>query len=332
MSHNFQYTSVLATYIERFVQMKKASGLTYYSPQWILKEIDDFYNTESITKAVITKDIYRKWLSSREFDGNSRIYSKAVLWRQLAQFMCLNGVKCEIPMPPRPAKPEHEPYVLTHEQVEGLFKAIDAYQMRERNYNSGLFSIPVILRFLYATGVRESEAAKLNNEDLLLDHSVALIRAPKNRRDRYVPISQSLKDVLNNYLVQRSKLPINGIEMPKSPLFVMPNGRRVSNEVIYGWFRKAMDACGIPYYGNRVGPTVHSLRHTYAVHAMVQATKNGMGLTTSLPIISTCLGHKSLEATEHYVRLTNEMYPHLMAKLQEVTSDIFPKMTNTETK
>lgn len=328
MSHNFHYTSVMSIYIERFVEMRKAAGFTYFSPQWILKEIDDFYNMESLTEAVITKEIYRKWLLSRRTDGDCRIYSKAVMWRQLAQFMCLNGVKCEIPVPPRPPKPEHEPYVLNNNQISAIFKAADGMSMRYRNYNTALFSIPAMFRFLYATGVRESEVVALNNEDLMIEQSVAIIKIAKNRRERYVPISPSLKEVILEYIEQRKKLPISNTNDPLSPLFIMPNGKRIGVESVYGWFRKAMDVCGIPYYGNRVGPVVHSLRHTYAVHALVKATRAGMDLTSSLPIISICLGHKSIAATEHYVRLTREMYPELIDKLQETTVNIFPELNN----
>jgi integrase len=57
---------------------------------------------------------------------------------------------------------------------------------------------------------------------------------------------------------------------------------------------------------------VHDLRHTFAVHSLVKMAKSGLDLYYSLPLLSTFLGHRSLSATDQYVRLTAEMYPDLL--------------------
>jgi integrase/recombinase XerD len=54
--------------------------------------------------------------------------------------------------------------------------------------------------------------------------------------------------------------------------------------------------------------------------------EEGMDLYCSLPILSTYLGHQSLRATNNYVRLTSEMYPELIRKIDIIGFDIFPKM------
>lgn len=40
--------------------------------------------------------------------------------------------------------------------------------------------------------------------------------------------------------------------------------------------------------------------------------KSGLDLYYSLSLLSTCLGHKSLQSTERYVRLTAEIYQDLL--------------------
>jgi site-specific recombinase XerD len=59
---------------------------------------------------------------------------------------------------------------------------------------------------------------------------------------------------------------------------------------------------------------------------LVQMAHNGMDLYSSLPIISACLGHKSLSATEQYVRLTSEMYPELVDQCSPVNAFVYPKI------
>jgi len=51
----------------------------------------------------------------------------------------------------------------------------------------------------------------------------------------------------------------------------------------------------------------------------------GMDIYCSLPILSTYLGHQSLEATNQYVRLTAEQYPNLIKETGDIYFNIFPQ-------
>jgi hypothetical protein len=50
----------------------------------------------------------------------------------------------------------------------------------------------------------------------------------------------------------------------------------------------------------------------------------GSDLYYSMPIIMTFMGHRSVEATNRYVRLTAEMYPDMLRKVNEAYKYIFP--------
>jgi len=56
--------------------------------------------------------------------------------------------------------------------------------------------------------------------------------------------------------------------------------------------------------------------------------KSGLDLYYSLPLLSTFLGHKSLSAPDHYVRLTAEMYPDLLKDEKGIGIFVFPKSKN----
>ena len=59
--------------------------------------------------------------------------------------------------------------------------------------------------------------------------------------------------------------------------------------------------------------------------------KNGMDMYCSLPILSTYLGHQSIEATNNYVRLTTEIYPELMSDIdQNLLVNVFPCLKNDD--
>ena len=59
--------------------------------------------------------------------------------------------------------------------------------------------------------------------------------------------------------------------------------------------------------------------------------ESGVDLYTSLPILSTYLGHQSLGATNGYVRLTATMYPDLLKDVDMICLNVFPNIENYET-
>lgn len=53
-----------------------------------------------------------------------------------------------------------------------------------------------------------------------------------------------------------------------------------------------------------------------------------MDMYSSLPILSTYLGHQSIEATNNYVRLTAEIYPELIHNVEDMLVNVFPCLKN----
>jgi site-specific recombinase XerD len=152
------------------------------------------------------------------------------------------------------------------------------------------------------------------------------IRKTKNGSERIVPICDELEKVLQQYLSYRNRMPIKSADYPDSFLFIKPDSTYCNAQSVYKWFRELLSACHIPYKGNHHGPRVHDLRHTFAVHSLVQMARNGQDIYNCLPILSTCLGHKSLAATEQYVRLIEGMYPELLEQCSPVSAYVFPKV------
>ena len=72
---------------------------------------------------------------------------------------------------------------------------------------------------------------------------------------------------------------------------------------------------------------LHDVRHTFAVHALATMAEAGIDLYCSLPVLSTYLGHQSVKATNSYVRLTADMYPELIKKIDVICFNVFPKLS-----
>ncbi len=328
MSKHFEYKSVLAAYINGFIHMKEASGFNFLRGKWILFEIDRFFQDNNILEPVITRELVRKWRKTRANDSHITIYTKYSIISQLARYMSRQGRECFIPRLPGygSSKWNFTPYIFTQKQIDQLFCRSNQLRMYDRHMSNTMFSVPALLRLIYSTGLRVSEALSIKNADIKFAQSHILIRKTKNGSERIVPINDALRKVLQQYANYRDKIPVRDVSSPKSFFFIKSDGNYCNAQSIYKWFRRLLAECSIPYVGNHHGPRVHDLRHTFAVHAFVQMTHNGMDLYSSLPIISACLGHKSLSATEQYVRLTSEMYPELVEQCSPINAFVYPKI------
>jgi hypothetical protein len=52
--------------------------------------------------------------------------------------------------------------------------------------------------------------------------------------------------------------------------------------------------------------------------------KSGKDLSTMLPILAAYLGHADLRCTQHYLRLTAEMYPNIASDMDMRFGDLIP--------
>jgi integrase len=183
------------------------------------------------------------------------------------------------------------------------------------------YVIPVVFRVIYGCGLRANEALSLKCGDVHLDEKYIVIREAKNGCDRMLPISGSLAAVCNLYQQRYLRGFSSG-----NYFFPQRNKSRYAADTLYRWFRKIIWKAGISHGGKGLGPRVHDLRHSFSVHSLEAMSRSGLDLYYSLPILSKYLGHRSLEATDAYVRLTFEMYPELVRQVDNLCSYVFPEV------
>ena len=326
MSEMFNYQSVLAPYMRTLLEMKTSAGISAQRMKWILKEFDDFAMSEHLSNPHLTSTFISKWCATRVADCENTLYYKYSVWHQLTTLMSRRGCQCYIPRLPKYTRSDFTPYIFTQSQIEAIFSACDSYRLYDVRMGTSLFAMPALLRMLYGTGARISEALSVVNEDVHLDDGYIHLKKTKNGTERIVPISTSLNKILSEYMMYKNNIPIARISAPKRAFFVKADGTTFSSNTVYYFFRKLLVQCGIHFKGNHNGPRVHDLRHTFAVHSLIQMDHNGMDLYAGLPILSACLGHHSLSSTEQYVRLTYAMYPDLQRQCSPINAFVYPKI------
>ena len=146
-----------------------------------------------------------------------------------------------------------------------------------------------ILEALYSTGVRVSELAGLDIDDVDMHHGVMRVLG-KGGKERMVPIGNKAIDAIFTYrqaLQVESGIPSFG----GGPLFLNKNHGRLTTRSMARVVDKIARACGIS-----IPLSPHTMRHSFATH-MLDA---GIDLRA----IQELLGHRSLSTTQRYTHVS----------------------------
>ena len=334
MTDPFNYKGVLAPYMKAIIRMKEACGQAIISTKWTYKEFDEFTIQYGLTEPLITKGLTDAWTATRINDCSRTLHGKCSRIAQLSRYMNEHGIKSYImPLPKCDNDRAFIPYIFTEKQMQDIFSETNLLLRESHRKDDPIISIPCLLRLLYSTGLRITEAVSLRNKDVDLKKNMLRVGtwgSTKNGEERLIPICSSLKNNLLKYLHYRSMLPVMGITDADHAFFVKLNGEAVSSSNAYRWFKKVYTRCGIAYRGDRFGPRVHDLRHTMASHSLVKMIREEMDIYAALPLLAACLGHKTLTATEGYVRLTCSEYPDLLLQCSSLNNFIYRKDDGTE--
>jgi integrase/recombinase XerC/integrase/recombinase XerD len=160
----------------------------------------------------------------------------------------------------RPRVKQQEIRYLKHSQVLRLIDAIE--DPRDK----------LIVRTIYATGVRVSELCSINIQDIDFEEHTIRIRG-KGEKIRIVFLDDETLEAIRTFI---------GAAV-EGPLFVGQQGKHISPRAIQHLFRHYAPA----------GITPHKIRHSYATE-LYRRSKN-------LRVVQENLGHTSIKTTEIYL-------------------------------
>lgn len=321
------YYSIYGPYIEQYLDGQRSLGFKPRQRNSILVLFDRLALERDEEVVGISKELADEWGKKSLNESEINRYKRIQGLRLFASFLCEIGHPSYIAQLPK-LKTDFTPYIFTKDQILAFFDVCDQLDNKTTNRLTS-FAIPILFRLLYATGLRIGEALSLTCQDVNLKDSYLIVRNSKNGMDRMVPISDTLTDVCKVYFEYRNHY-TKMIYNVSDCFFIYQNGSKCNSDVIYRWFRIILYKAGISHGGRGIGPRVHDFRHTFACHSLTAMTANGLDLYYSLPILSTYLGHRSLAATDGYVRLTAQMYPQISDKVNGIASDIFPEISNSK--
>jgi integrase len=213
------------------------------------------------------------------------------------------------------------PYIFSDNELRALLTNIDISCKKTTSEHASLV-FPILFRILVGCGLRITEALNIEKQDIDLEKGTLLLLNTKNEKERLVPMADSLCEACRKYAF---KIQFVRKANESKYFFSNPEGKAYGAYTAYSRFRQALRLAGISHGGRGKGPRLHDLRHTFAVRLLKKWVLEGKNLTTAMPYLSIYMGHAGLKATQHYVRLTSDMFLELIKTAEENFGWIIPE-------
>jgi integrase/recombinase XerC len=239
---------------------------------WVRQQADrDPFSEEELDSAPLDADVNVSSALVTDFFSyitERRDYKPKTLHRMIStlssfyRYLYTQGVVVANPMlgVERPRIKNQELKYLKHSQVIRLIRSIEDKRNR------------LIVRLIYATGVRVSELCAINVEDIDFEEQTIRVKGKGDKIRTVFVDEETLKDI--------DEFIGNKIE---GPLFVGQQGNHISPRTVQHIFKEnAPD-----------GITPHKIRHSYASE-LYRRSKN-------LRVVQENLGHSSIKTTEIYL-------------------------------
>lgn len=285
-------------FLEHLEIEKNSSKLTIRDYQHYLKIFERWFGIHMAGKTVEDIDLtvvrrYRVFLSNR-VDMKGKNLKKVtqnyyvIALRSFLRYLIKNDIKTLEPSKIDLPKTESRSLkFLEREQVDRLVSQPDTSKeegMRDR----------AIMELLFSTGLRVSELAKLNHEQINLERKEFGVIG-KGGKSRIVFVSDRAADWIRRYLAMRQDR--------FKPLFIRYSGSvieedggekmRLTVRSVERIIKKYVRAARLP-----VDATVHTMRHSFATDLLT----NGADIRS----VQEMLGHKNIATTQIYTHITNK--------------------------
>jgi integrase/recombinase XerD len=258
------------------------------------------------------------WAQEPGVDPASSVAARRMtIARGFARYMAGIDARTEVPPSGLIAGPQRwrPPFIYTLDDIAVLLTQAAGLRqpMPAATYET-------LIGLLAATGMRVGEALRLDRADIDWTHAVLAIRESKFGKSRRVPVLQSTLAALDRYTHIRDQF---GARATSSTFFVSMTGTRMLYPNVRQTFRRLCDSGGIGAEASSP-PRIHDLRHSFAVHTLLDWYHSGADVEAKLPTLSTYLGHRDPRSTYWYLSAAPELLA-LAAQRLELSREVITR-------
>lgn len=298
------FISIFKDEFDEFIKYKKSLGYDYRKETiyWYDK-LDKYFYENNLTRKEISKEVYDRWLIKRENESNNTHALRYTAIRQFCIYLIQNKYKNIYYSDEYNIKYKKEfiPHIYTEDEILNIFKLSSNVDL----------TFEVIIKLLYSTGLRVSEALNIELDNVNLKNNQIYIINGKNNVSRIVVMSDSMNDKLKEYINSKTYF-------DTKYLFSSKGNKYGYNKFKYNYKKILSDL--------NINARIHDLRHTFAVNALNQMVEKGYDVYTSLPLLSQYMGHRRIESTEYYLRFIEKYYDDVTNAVNNYYGNIYPNL------
>jgi integrase/recombinase XerD len=216
-------------------------------------------------------------------------------------------------IPPADLLPGHRPrvtpFIYSSREIEALLEAARQLRppLRAARHQT-------LIGLLAVTGCRPGELLALDRQDVDLIHGTIHVRAGKQSKQREIPLHHSTVSALRAYAAKRDAACPN----PSVPAFFLSaRGRRMGREELNRTFTTIIGQVGLEGRGSRARPRPYDLRHSLAVHTLLDWYRAGEDIDRRMPLLSTFMGHTDPASTYWYLEAVPELLGLVSLRLEQ---------------
>ena len=265
---------------------------------------------EQTGSAVVTRSLAVAWATQPRDVNPAWWTARLVLVRGFAKHLQAIDPRHEVPpLELLPHKRQRaQPYIYQPSEITALLAATAMLRSPLMTATYRTF-----VGLLAATGLRLGEAVALDEADVDRRQGVLLVRTTKFRKTREVPLHPTTTKALTRYVGERDRL----APRRRTPsFFVSTAGTRLLYQNAQLIFLGLVEAAGLA--ARRPHPSLHDLRHTFAVRTVLGWYHAGADVEAKLPTLSTYLGHIGPASTYWYLTAVPELLGAATVRLERV--------------
>ena len=309
--------------VDAYILEKHSLGFKFDKAVQVLRRIVALQMQFDQGAPLLSRETVEAWIDKTPWESETNRSHRIGIVRGLGKYMVRMGHTAYV-VPDRFAPVRdymYIPYIFSDKELGLLLTGVDAFCKTTPSEPVRLV-FPLLFRILVGCGLRITEALNIEKRDVDLEKGTLLLLNAKNKKERVVPMADSLCESCRKYAFS-----IQFVRGANESEYFFPNpeGKAYAAATAYARFRQALRLAGISHGGRGRGPRLHDLRHTYAVRVLQKWVREGKNLTTALPYLSIYMGHVGLKATEHYLKLTAEMFPELVKAAEEAYGWVIPE-------
>lgn len=310
------FTGLHGPHISGFLKYKRSIGLRY-GKTYVndLQNLNHLLNEMEGERMILSSQTYEVYMAkSRQLSSGTR-YRKSCVFRQYAIYLRNLGFNdIYVPETKRlKVSTDFTPYIFTKDEISAIFIALN--QLTFIAYKNSADFYRVLIALLYTTGMRLGEALSLKVSDADLVNGILKIESGKGNVSRLVPMHPTMT---NRMLEYKNK----HVKPDDYYFFTSPSrGKRGAHVVLKVFQKTILPKAGINVMHNNHKIRIHDLRHTFCCHTLNSMAEKGIDTRSVIMYLSAYVGHKGIESTEWYLRLTEERFE----SIREAADDIYEK-------